>query len=225
MSVGDEAGGEVEEPRGCRCAGPWTSGSPGPSPPTTHPPPSPPHPRRRRSEHRTTHTPEQAQARQAIKDCQPRLARYQAALEAGADPAVVTQWINPAQQDEEPAQKKLDALPTLTREEAIPTVDADKKGPLHEALGTTIRYEHAKRTATVRSRPSSPYRQWLCPRGELTTDDTAVVAQGRLRLQGLPKGPTPDRRGIITGPRPKCAGGRPEQPEPQWRATAERRSG
>ncbi len=44
---------------------------------------------------------------------------------------------------------------------------ADKKGPLYEALGITITYEHVKRAATVRSRPSSPYRQWLCPRGDL----------------------------------------------------------
>jgi hypothetical protein len=35
-------------------------------------------------------TPEQAQARQAIKDCERRLARYQAALDAGADPTIVT---------------------------------------------------------------------------------------------------------------------------------------
>ncbi|MEW1778722.1 recombinase family protein [Streptomyces sp. NPDC086777] len=135
-----------------------------------------------------THTPEQAQARQAIKDCERRLSRYQAALEAGADPAVVTQWINAAQQDKEAAQQKLDALPALTRKKQSPldaqqireitdslgdiaqrihTADADKKGPLYEALGITISYEHAKRTATVRSRPSSPYRQWLCPRGDL----------------------------------------------------------
>ncbi|MEU2616595.1 hypothetical protein ABZ642_00290 [Streptomyces sp. NPDC007157] len=134
-----------------------------------------------------THTPEQAQARQAIKDCERRLARYQAALEAGADPAVVTQWINTAQQDKEAAQKKLDALPTLTRKKQTP-LDAQqirrsltvwktlhsastrptptRKAP-YEALGITIGYEHAKRTATVRSRPSSPYRQWLCPRGDL----------------------------------------------------------
>jgi site-specific DNA recombinase len=58
-----------------------------------------------------TRTPEQAQARQAIKDCERRLARYQAALEAGADPAVVTQWINEAQRDREAARKKVDALP------------------------------------------------------------------------------------------------------------------
>ncbi|MFF3909829.1 recombinase family protein [Streptomyces sp. NPDC001848] len=135
-----------------------------------------------------THTPEQAQARQTIKDCERRLARYQAALEAGADPAVVTQWINDAQRDKEAAQQKLDALPAVTRKKEAPlnaqqirqiteslggiaqrihTASADKKGPLYEALGITISYEHATRTATVRSRPSSPYRQWLCPRGDL----------------------------------------------------------
>ncbi|MFB7112523.1 hypothetical protein [Streptomyces sp. NPDC056291] len=146
-----------------------------------------------------THTPEQAHARQAIKDCERRLTRYQAALEAGADPAVVTQWINDAQQDKEAAQKKLDALPTITRKKESPldaqqirkmteslgdiaqrihTADADKKGPLYEALGITISYEYDTRTATVRSRPSSPYRQWLCPRGELTSTDTVWPRKG-----------------------------------------------
>ena len=42
-----------------------------------------------------------------------------------------------------------------------------KKGTLDEALGVAIVYEHAARAATVRSRPSFPYRQWLCPRGDL----------------------------------------------------------
>ncbi|MFF3467974.1 hypothetical protein [Streptomyces sp. NPDC002619] len=154
-----------------------------------------------------TRTPEQAQAHQAIKDCERRLARYQAALDTAADPAVVTQWINEAQRDKEAARKKLDALLTIPRKKKTPldsqqireitdsladvaqrihAADADKKGPLYEALGITISYEHATRTATVRSRPSSPYRQWSCPRGELTTDDTAVIAQGRLELQDQP---------------------------------------
>ncbi|MGW2517498.1 hypothetical protein ACWC09_10835 [Streptomyces sp. NPDC001617] len=135
-----------------------------------------------------THTPEQAQARQALKDCERRLARYQAALEAGADPAVVTQWINQAQTDKEAARKKLDALPALTRKKEPPldaqqiraiteslggvaqcirTAGIEEKGPLYEALGITISYEDATRTATVRSRPSSAYRQSLCPRGDL----------------------------------------------------------
>nr|WP_234378840.1 hypothetical protein [Streptomyces sp. FXJ1.172]WEO94317.1 hypothetical protein A6P39_010035 [Streptomyces sp. FXJ1.172] len=133
-------------------------------------------------------TPEQAQARQAIKDCERRLARYQAALDAGADPAVVTQWINEAQRDKDAAQKKLDAYPAVPRKKQAPldarqireiteslgdiaqriqTAAIEKKGPLYEALGITISYEHATRAATVRSRPSSPYRQSLCPRGDL----------------------------------------------------------
>ncbi|WP_316742205.1 zinc ribbon domain-containing protein [Streptomyces sp. MK7] len=135
-----------------------------------------------------TQTPEQAQARQAIKECERRLARYRAALDAGADPTVVTQWINEAQRDKVAAQKKLDAQPAGTRKKQSP-LDArqirqiteslgdiaqriqiaavEKKGPLYEALGITISYEHATRTATVKSRPSSPYRQALCPRGDL----------------------------------------------------------
>ncbi|MFF3910267.1 recombinase family protein [Streptomyces sp. NPDC001848] len=157
-------------------------------------------------------TPEQAQARQGIKECERRLARYQAALDAGADPAVVTQWINEAQRDKDAAQKKLDAHPFVTWKRQIPldarqirrineslgdiaqriqNAAAEKRGPLHEALGITVTYEDATRTATVRSRPSSPYRQSLCPRAELTADDTVVVAQGRLRPQDLSKGPTP----------------------------------
>ncbi|GGJ32228.1 hypothetical protein GCM10010121_049250 [Streptomyces brasiliensis] len=126
----------------------------------------------------------------------------QAALEAGADPAVVTQWINEAQADKETARKKLDTPPAATRKKETPltadqirqvterlgdiaqrvhAVDAEEKGPLYEALGITISYKHARRAATVRSRPSSAYRYSECPRTELTTNDTAVVAQGRLR--------------------------------------------
>ncbi|MGW4817502.1 recombinase family protein [Streptomyces sp. NPDC004227] len=119
------------------------------------------------------HSPEQAQARQAIKECERRLTRYQAALEAGADPAVVTQWINEAQRDKDAAQTKLDALPAATRKtespltgdqiqaiterlgdiaQRIQAADADKKGPLYEALGITIAYDNATRTPTTRPR-------------------------------------------------------------------------
>ncbi|MEU6220835.1 hypothetical protein ABZ845_25515 [Streptomyces sp. NPDC047022] len=36
--------------------------------------------------------------------------------------------------------------------------DADEKGPLYDALGVSITYDNATRTATVRSSPSIPYR-------------------------------------------------------------------
>ncbi|MGW5201555.1 hypothetical protein [Streptomyces spiralis] len=150
------------------------------------------------------HTPEQAQARQAIKECERKLARYQATLDAGADPAVVTQWINDAQRDKDTAQKKLDALRSTNRKKETPlTADqiraiterlgniaqriqaahADKKGPLYEALGITISYDNATRTATVRSKPSIPYRYSECPRGDSAPNDTLVIAQGRLYLK------------------------------------------
>ncbi|ARP73201.1 hypothetical protein LK07_29295 [Streptomyces pluripotens] len=48
-------------------------------------------------------TPEQTQARQVIKDCERRLARSQAAPQAGAEPIVATQ------RGKDAAQKKLDA--------------------------------------------------------------------------------------------------------------------
>ncbi|WP_404205397.1 NADPH-dependent oxidoreductase [Streptomyces wuyuanensis] len=132
--------------------------------------------------------PEQAKARNAIKDCDHRLARYQAALDAGADPAVVSQWSNEAPRDKESAQKQLDTLLHTSRQKKPPlnahrirqiteglgdiaqrihAASADAKGPLYEALGIAITYEHETRAATVRSRPSNPYRQWLCPRGDL----------------------------------------------------------
>ncbi|MEU6367459.1 hypothetical protein ABZ876_17405 [Streptomyces sp. NPDC046931] len=148
-------------------------------------------------------TPEQARARQALKECERRLARYQAALDLGAAPAVVTQWINDAQRDREAAQKKLDALPSVNRKKEPPLTadqireiterlgdiaqriqadDADKKEPLYDALGITITCDNATRTATVRSRPSLAFRYKECPRGELTADDTVLVAQGRVHL-------------------------------------------
>ncbi|MFJ5898136.1 hypothetical protein ACIQFZ_22270 [Streptomyces sp. NPDC093064] len=98
-------------------------------------------------------------------------ARYQAALETGADPAVVTQWINEAQRDKEAAQTKLDALPAVPRKpephltvvqaiaerlegiaQRIQAVDADKKGCLHEALDVTITHHNATRTPAIRPR-------------------------------------------------------------------------
>jgi DNA invertase Pin-like site-specific DNA recombinase len=42
------------------------------------------------------HSPEDDQARRTVRECDERLARYRAALAAGADPAVVTEWINEA---------------------------------------------------------------------------------------------------------------------------------
>ncbi|MEV3954320.1 hypothetical protein [Streptomyces albogriseolus] len=125
------------------------------------------------------------------------LARYRAALAAGADPAVVTEWINDAQNDKRTALARLaEAERTrtsaadganspkiekpLTEKEiaeiaknladvAQPLQSAEPKAKttLHEALGITVSYENTTRTATVRSRPSHAYHCSVCPRGDL----------------------------------------------------------
>ncbi|MFE4413890.1 hypothetical protein [Streptomyces sp. NPDC056821] len=106
-----------------------------------------------------------------IKDSERRLARHQTALDAGADPAVVTQWINDAHRDKQTEQKKLDTLPAFTQKtpltakqlrgiteslrkiaQRIHAVGAGKNGPIHEALGIDITYEHATRTPAIRPR-------------------------------------------------------------------------
>ncbi|WP_434101149.1 type III secretion system chaperone family protein [Streptomyces malaysiensis] len=168
-----------------------------------------------------TRTPEQTQARQTIKNCERRLTRYQAALETGAAPTVVTQWINDAQRDKETAHNKLKALPATTRKKEPPlsaqqirdvtkslgetaqrihTASTEQKGPLYDALGITISYEHTTKTATVRSRPSSPYRQRLCPRADTCSPRAPGSPCGpwrRLSRGAVPRG-SPGRTGAVT---------------------------
>lgn len=91
------------------------------------------------------------QARQAIKECDRRLARYQAALDAGADPAVVTQWINDAQRDKNAAQKKPDALPAARKKES-PLTD-DQIRAITERFG-----DIAQRIQTAAAEEGAPLR-------------------------------------------------------------------
>jgi hypothetical protein len=65
-------------------------------------------------------TPEEDHARRTQEECDKRLARYRAALAAGADPTVVTQWINDAQNDRRTALARLtEAEKPLTEKEII----------------------------------------------------------------------------------------------------------
>lgn len=113
-------------------------------------------PRKHRGEHRTDAAPEQAQARQAIKERERHLSRYQAALEARADPAVVTQWINEAQRDKQAAQRKLDALPAVTQKRE-PQHTAEQIGRLLRE--STISHSASKLSSHSASKLSTPTRK------------------------------------------------------------------
>ncbi len=52
----------------------------------------------------------QRAAQQTLADCQRKLARHRAALEAGGDPTVINQWIAETTQQQREAQRTLDAL-------------------------------------------------------------------------------------------------------------------
>jgi hypothetical protein len=71
---------------------------------------------------RLTPTPRAAEAKpgRRSRNASGASPRYPAALQAGADPAVVTRWIREAQQNKEAAQRKLGTLPAITRKTEPP---------------------------------------------------------------------------------------------------------
>ncbi|MGY1434548.1 hypothetical protein [Streptomyces reniochalinae] len=117
---------------------------------------------------RTTNT-----AQQKIIDCDTKLAAHRAALEAGADPALVTQWIAETQARREQAESELRATTPqpqpqpgtlLSRDEvaalaraagnitaAIHHADPTHKAELYKRLGVRLRYDPAQQKVLVES--------------------------------------------------------------------------
>jgi site-specific DNA recombinase len=126
--------------------------------------------------------PASEQARRQIADCDAKLRQHRAALEAGADPTLVTAWMAEVQ-----AQRA--AAETLTRHsqprprlspgdiarivaalgDLVPVLaDADpaKKAETYSQLGLTLKYRPAERTVQVAARPMGPMYVRKCPRSE-----------------------------------------------------------
>ena len=120
------------------------------------------------SDERATRSAERAAARQLLADCDRRLARYRAALEAGTDPAVVGQWITEvttARQAAEASLHQLDASPEPLTPEMIRAVLEEVEGlaaaldgadpvlraQLYEELGVEGTYDPHARIVEVRA--------------------------------------------------------------------------
>ncbi|WP_368860582.1 recombinase family protein [Streptomyces sp. RK75] len=117
---------------------------------------------------RTTNT-----AQQKIADCDAKLAAHRAALEAGADPALVTQWIADTQARRKQAEAELRATTPqpplqhgtpLSRDEiaalvrvagslttAIHQADPTDKAELYKKLGIRLRYDPAQQKVLAES--------------------------------------------------------------------------
>ncbi|WP_078971264.1 recombinase family protein [Streptomyces chattanoogensis] len=126
-----------------------------------------------------------AAARRTITECNRRITQYRAALDAGADPQLATEWINQTQSEKAAAQQ--DLLAATAVEPDILTADQirsmvtelgamtdrllaaapERKRPIYEDFGLTLTLDMQKRVATVESQPSQACTYDLCPRGDL----------------------------------------------------------
>jgi site-specific DNA recombinase len=111
---------------------------------------------------------ERAAARQLLADCDRRLARYRAAVEAGTDPAVVGQWIaevTATRQAAEGSLHQLDAAPDPVSPDAIRRAleavgglaaaldgaDPGLRAQLYEELGIEGTYDPHARVVAIRA--------------------------------------------------------------------------
>jgi site-specific DNA recombinase len=114
-------------------------------------------------------------ARRAIAECDRKLARHRAALEAGADPALVAAWTQQVQQQRTAAEARLATLTSrhgtnrpMSRNDihtlvdtlggllnALRHADPADKADVYRELGVHLTYDHAERTVLAETRPTS----------------------------------------------------------------------
>jgi site-specific DNA recombinase len=122
-------------------------------------------------------------AQREIADCDAKLRQHRAALEAGADPVLVTSWMNETQAKRAAAQARL-AKPAgrrrMTQDEITSLVkalgdamqvlkDADPadKAEIYGQLGLTLTYHPDEKRVVAEARPASIMYVGACPRGDL----------------------------------------------------------
>lgn len=125
-------------------------------------------------------------AARLIEDCDQKLARHRAALEAGADPQLVAKWMAEVQARRAEALARshtVTAQRPMTRDEiqtlveslgtirqAITDADPDDKADIYRRLGLRLTYQPGQRT--VRAETLLDPHSWgygACPRGESNT--------------------------------------------------------
>jgi site-specific DNA recombinase len=124
-----------------------------------------------------------AQARREVADCDAKLRQHRAALEAGADPQIVTGWMAETQAQRAIAESRLSPgpqRPRLTREEItqrlaaigdvtseLARADPVEKASLYGQLGLSLTYHPDAGRVDVKARPLSDMYVKRCPRGDL----------------------------------------------------------
>jgi hypothetical protein len=140
------------------------------------------------------HTPAVEATRRTIAECERKLARHRAALEAGADPALVVAWSREVQRQRTVAKARLANLTShhsanrpMSRDDihamvdtlggllnALRHADPADKTQVYRELGVHLTYNHTEHTILAETRPTSSVCVVLCPRGDLTHIPTLV---------------------------------------------------
>jgi site-specific DNA recombinase len=114
-------------------------------------------------------------ARRAIAECERKLARHRAALEAGADPALVVAWSREVQRQRTVAEARLANLTShhsanrrMSRDDihamvdtlggllnALRHADPADKTEVYRELGVRLIYNHTEHTVLAETRPTS----------------------------------------------------------------------
>jgi site-specific DNA recombinase len=122
-------------------------------------------------------------AQREMAECDAKLSQYRAALEAGADPVLVTGWINETQARRAVAKAKLrepSGQRRMTREEITSLVtalgdllrvlgeaDPADKAEVYSRLALTLTYHPEGRRVIAEMRPKPDMYVEKCPRGDL----------------------------------------------------------
>lgn len=119
-------------------------------------------------------------AQREIADCDAELRQHRAALEAGADPALITGWMKETQAKRALAEARLSrpGRRCMTREETTTLVrtigdlmqvikDADPAGKaeIYSQLGLTLAYHQNEKRVEAEARPAQVMCVGTCPRG------------------------------------------------------------
>ena len=147
-------------------------------------------------------------ARRTVADCDQRLAKYRAGLEAGMDPGLVAQWTAEVRAQRLQAEQQLRPPPEgqhlLTEGEIAELVggirdivktlkraDVASKAAVYRELGLRLTYAPEKRCVLVEATPNMG--DLSCPRGDLNSNPTPTAAASRTRLTSRIAVPVPPR--------------------------------
>ncbi|GIH21411.1 hypothetical protein [Rugosimonospora africana] len=143
-----------------------------------------------------------AEAKRIIADCDQRLARYRAALEAGTDPTLIARWTSEVNATRAAAQTQMrtasEGTTRMTAEEIggliaalgniiaiLSDADPADKAKIYSGIGLRLTYQPGQNKVIAEAKPSAIMYEGSCPRPDRYRDPTGARARQRDRVWRL----------------------------------------